>query len=101
MKLLILPLLLSLGCASADGHPPSPEAQHEPSTDVDACVRDASLSVRQTERFYEVTRAAGASASGGVRTFAQLLYAEGPPPFVVDFGDVLAEVRSDLTVCVH
>ena len=92
-------MMVSLGCASADGTPaPSPGAQQEPS-DVESCQTDDAYTVSVTADGYDVSRRRPESASGGVRIFAEVHSAEGPPPFAVDFGDEVVEVRSDLTVC--
>jgi hypothetical protein len=94
MNRCILPLLLSLGCASADGtYPnplPSPEAQQEPS-DVESCSQDTAFVSWESDGLVHVSRREG-------RTAVIQHYAE-TPPFVDVFGGQPIRVDSDLTVC--
>lgn len=89
----ILPLLLSLGCASADGSAPippeqaSPEAHHESSV----CRVDETFVAWQSDGLTHVSQRKGAL------TFTE--HYSDAPPFRSEFQGVDVSVSADLDVC--
>lgn len=90
----LLPLLLSLGCASADGSPhpppeePSPEAQQEPSQ---VCEDAPGFVAWESNGLVHVSKREGATAV--------IQHYDRTPPFFDVFGDVPMFVSADLSVC--
>lgn len=101
LKASALTLLISLGCASADGTPhqqPSPEAQHEPYL-VTQCDEDtAFLSWETPDGIVHVSQHVE-TTNGGAKQTAVVQHYSQTPPFDAEFGDTPIRVFADLSVC--
>jgi hypothetical protein len=91
----LLTLVVLIGCASADGHPPdsSPEAQPDHFTEVSDCVAPSHyLAWQSTDGLVYVSRQ---DAPG---TF-QIVTSTEQTPFTMDFDGVQLLVQDNLELC--